>query len=138
MPEVNITLDSTGGRLMSNHSRSNIGNPMATVYSEYSQSETGQSIEQSEVISVATIQSTLGNRFRITGAGSMADAQNLALLLRLLAHRSCHHCRRTYNRPTLVLKTSKMALRHSPWDLVLRWYLSLVGIDALAGLQMLH
>ncbi|AIV05691.1 preprotein translocase subunit SecD [Vibrio harveyi] len=81
-PEVNITLDSTGGRLMSNHSRSHIGNPMATVYSEYSQSETGQSIEQSEVISVATIQSTLGNRFRITGAGSMADAQNLALLLR--------------------------------------------------------
>ncbi|MGR5278396.1 protein translocase subunit SecD [Vibrio rotiferianus] len=81
-PEVNITLNSTGGRLMSNHSRSNIGNPMATVYSEYSQSETGQSIEQSEVISVATIQSTLGNRFRITGAGSMADAQNLALLLR--------------------------------------------------------
>lgn len=81
-PEVNITLDSTGGRLMSNHSRSNIGNPMATVYSEYSQSETGQSIEQSEVISVATIQSTLGNRFRITGAGAMADAQNLALLLR--------------------------------------------------------
>ncbi|CDU06606.1 Protein-export membrane protein secD [Vibrio coralliirubri] len=81
-PEVNITLDSTGGRLMTNHSRSNIGNPMATLYSEYSQSETGQSIEQSEVISVATIQSTLGNRFRITGAGSMADAQNLALLLR--------------------------------------------------------
>ena len=81
-PEVNITLNSTGGRLMSNHSRSNIGNPMATVYSEYSQSETGQSIEQSEVISVATIQSTLGNRFRITGAGAMPDAQNLALLLR--------------------------------------------------------
>lgn len=81
-PEVNITLDSTGGRLMTHHSRSNIGNPMATVYSEYSQSETGQSIEQSEVISVATIQSTLGNRFRITGAGSIADAQNLALLLR--------------------------------------------------------
>lgn len=81
-PEVNITLDSTGGRLMSNHSRSNIGNPMATVYSEYSQSETGQSIEQSEVISVATIQSTLGNRFRITGVGSMSEAQSLALLLR--------------------------------------------------------
>ncbi|MGF1711277.1 protein translocase subunit SecD [Vibrio kagoshimensis] len=81
-PEVNITLDSTGGRLLINHSRSNIGNPMATVYSEYSQSETGQSIEQSEIISVATIQSTLGNRFRITGVGSMADAQDLALLLR--------------------------------------------------------
>ncbi|CAM4162010.1 protein translocase subunit SecD [Vibrio neonatus] len=82
IPEVNITLDNTGGRLISNHSRSNIGNLMATVYSEYSQTETGQSIEQSEVISVATIQSTLGNRFRITGTGSMADAQNLALLLR--------------------------------------------------------
>jgi preprotein translocase subunit SecD len=81
-PEVNITLNSTGGRLMTNHSRSNIGNPMATLYSEYSQSETGHSIEQSEVISVATIQSTLGNRFRITGVGSMQDAQELALLLR--------------------------------------------------------
>ncbi|MGR5499450.1 protein translocase subunit SecD [Vibrio sp. DNB22_10_4] len=81
-PEVNITLDSTGGRLMANHSRNNIGNPMATLYSEYMQSEEGQSIQQSEVISVATIQSTLGNRFRITGVGSMPDAQNLALLLR--------------------------------------------------------
>lgn len=81
-PEVNITLDSTGGRLMTNHSRRNIGSTMATVYNEYSQSETGQSIEQNEVISVATIQSTLGNRFRITGVGSMSEAQNLALLLR--------------------------------------------------------
>lgn len=81
-PEVNITLDSAGGRLMSNHSRNNIGKPMATVYSEYSQSETGQFIEQSGVISFATIHSTLGSRFRITGVGSMSEAQNLALLLR--------------------------------------------------------
>lgn len=81
-PEVNITLDSSGGRLMSQYSRNNIGKPMATVYSEYEQLENGTTTKASEVISVATIQSPLGNRFRITGVGSMPDAQELALLLR--------------------------------------------------------
>ncbi|WP_295895410.1 protein translocase subunit SecD [uncultured Vibrio sp.] len=80
--EVNISLDSAGGRKMSQFSRANIGNPMATVYSEYSRDASGQSQQMSNVISVATIQSQLGNRFRITGAGSMQDAQELALLLR--------------------------------------------------------
>ncbi|MCK6264515.1 protein translocase subunit SecD [Vibrio sp. ZSDE26] len=80
--EVNISLDSAGGRKMSQFSRANIGNPMATVYSEYSRDASGQSQQISNVISVATIQSQLGNRFRITGAGSMQDAQELALLLR--------------------------------------------------------
>ncbi|RKF13662.1 protein translocase subunit SecD [Alginatibacterium sediminis] len=80
--EVNITLDAAGGRLMTNFSRSNIGNPMATVFSEYSRGQNGQSQKASEVISIATIQSQLGNRFRITGAGSLHEAQELALLLR--------------------------------------------------------
>ncbi|MGF1697030.1 protein translocase subunit SecD [Vibrio lamellibrachiae] len=80
--EVNISLDSAGGRKMSQFSRANIGNPMATVYSEYSRNASGQSQQVSNVISVATIQSQLGNRFRITGAGNMQDAQELALLLR--------------------------------------------------------
>ncbi|WP_425244295.1 protein translocase subunit SecD [Vibrio gelatinilyticus] len=80
--EVNISLDSMGGRKMSQFSRANIGNPMATVYSEYSRDANGVSQQVSNVISVATIQSQLGNRFRITGVGSMQDAQELALLLR--------------------------------------------------------
>ncbi len=80
--EVNISLDSMGGRKMSQFSRANIGNPMATVYSEYSRDDNGVNQQVSNVISVATIQSQLGNRFRITGVGSMHDAQELALLLR--------------------------------------------------------
>ncbi len=80
--EVNITLDSAGGKKMSEFSRHNIGKPMATVYSEYSRDRAGNSEKTSEVISVANIQSQLGSRFRITGAGTMAEAQELALLLR--------------------------------------------------------
>ncbi|MEZ8858737.1 protein translocase subunit SecD [Vibrio sp. 10N.247.311.51] len=80
--EVNITLDSSGGKKMSEFSRHNIGKPMATVYSEYSRDRAGNSEKTSEVISVANIQSQLGSRFRITGAGSMVEAQELALLLR--------------------------------------------------------
>lgn len=80
--EVNITLDSSGGKKMSEFSRHNIGKPMATVYSEYSRDRAGNSKQTSEVISVANIQSQLGSRFRITGAGSLAEAQELALLLR--------------------------------------------------------
>lgn len=67
---------------MSDFTRGNIGQPMATLYSEYSQDENGATQQSSEVISIATIQSPLGTRFRITGVGSMQDAQELALLLR--------------------------------------------------------
>ncbi|GAM74801.1 protein-export membrane protein secD [Vibrio ishigakensis] len=81
-PEVNISLDANGGRKMSDFTRGNIGQPMATLYSEYSQDENGATQQSSEVISIATIQSPLGTRFRITGVGSMQDAQELALLLR--------------------------------------------------------
>ncbi len=80
--EVNISLDFTGGRLMSRYSGDNIGSPMATVFSEYHRDHEGVSYQENKVISVATIQSQLGNRFRITGVGSMQDAQELALLLR--------------------------------------------------------
>ncbi|MGF1727124.1 protein translocase subunit SecD [Photobacterium nomapromontoriensis] len=82
MPEVNITLDSTGGKIMSEFSRHNIGKPMATAFSEYSRDANGKAVQESKIISVATIQSQLGNRFRITGTGAMEDAQQLALLLR--------------------------------------------------------
>ncbi|WP_055023936.1 protein translocase subunit SecD [Shewanella sp. P1-14-1] len=81
LAEVNLVLDSAGGRKMSHHSRANIGQPMATVYNEYTQGRDGTSIKNSEVISVATIQAQLGSRFQITGSGNLAEAQQLALLL---------------------------------------------------------
>lgn len=82
MPEVNISLDSTGGKKMSDFSAKHIGQPMATAYSEYSRNAEGKTEQATSIISVATIQSQLGNRFRITGVGTLSDAQDLALLLR--------------------------------------------------------
>ena len=80
--QVNITLDNAGGKKMSNFTKHNIGKPMATLYSEYSRHTDGSTKKTNNIISVATIQAQLGSQFRITGAGSMADAQELALLLR--------------------------------------------------------
>ena len=87
-PQVNITLDSAGGNKMSSNTKSNIGKPMATVFIEFKPTDRvdseGNTIFEKveEVISVATIQARLGKTFRITGAGSQAEAHNLALLLR--------------------------------------------------------
>ncbi|NIY83762.1 protein translocase subunit SecD [Vibrio hepatarius] len=82
MSEVNISLDHAGGKLMSEFSGKHIGKPMATVYSEYTTNSKGETVRSERVISVATIQAQLGSQFRITGAGSVDEAQNLALLLR--------------------------------------------------------
>ena len=82
MSEVNISLDHSGGEAMSRFSSSNIGKPMATVYREYKTNSRGETVRSERVISVATIQSQLGSQFRITGAGSSDEAQQLALLLR--------------------------------------------------------
>ncbi|MBF4383649.1 protein translocase subunit SecD [Vibrio anguillarum] len=82
MSEVNISLDHAGGKIMSDFSSKHIGKPMATVYREYTTNARGETERSEKVISVATIQSQLGSQFRITGAGSMEEAQQLALLLR--------------------------------------------------------
>jgi len=87
-PQVNIDLDAAGGSKISNFTKNNIGKPMATVFIEYKPTKKkdaeGNTIFEKveKVISVATIQSRLGNSFRITGAGSQAEATSLALLLR--------------------------------------------------------
>ncbi|MBL4941765.1 MAG: protein translocase subunit SecD [Colwellia sp.] len=87
-PQVNISLDSAGGSKMSNGTKSNVGKPMATVFIEYKptgkRDHEGNMVFEKvqEIISVATIQARLGKSFRITGAGSPAEAHNLALLLR--------------------------------------------------------
>ncbi|MGL4379772.1 MAG: protein translocase subunit SecD [Vibrio sp.] len=82
MSEVNISLDHAGGKIMSDFSGKHIGQPMATVFREYKTNAQGETVRSERVISVATIQSQLGSQFRITGAGSMEEAQQLALLLR--------------------------------------------------------
>ncbi|MCO4322680.1 protein translocase subunit SecD [Aliidiomarina quisquiliarum] len=87
-PQVNINLDSAGGRLMSQATANRIGDPMATVFIEFV--ATGEKTAEGriafdrieEVVSVATIQARLGSSFRITGVGGIQEAQNLALLLR--------------------------------------------------------
>lgn len=80
--EVDISLDHAGGKIMSDFSGKHIGKPMATVYREYTTNAQGGAELNEKVISVATIQSQLGSQFRITGAGTIDEAQQLALLLR--------------------------------------------------------
>lgn len=70
---VKIRLDAAGGRVLRSISRDNIGKPMAIVLFEKG---------KGEVLTVATIQSELGESFQITGSASTAAANDLALLLR--------------------------------------------------------
>lgn len=89
-PAVNVRL--SGSDEISNFNRvtgENIGKPMAVVYVETKtdqQNINGQQTtvhhEEENIISVATIQSALGNDFEITGLESPKYAQNLSLLLR--------------------------------------------------------
>ncbi|KZY36887.1 preprotein translocase subunit SecD [Alcanivorax sp. HI0083] len=93
-PEVNVTLDSDGARRMQRVTGKNVGNPMGVLFIETKTDvkkvidEDGNSVDQMTsstdkyVINVATIQSTLGSRFRITGLDNPAEASELALLLR--------------------------------------------------------
>jgi preprotein translocase subunit SecD len=70
---VSIDLNGDGGRRMRQATRDHVGKRMAIVLYERG---------QAEVLSVATIQSELGNRFQITGMGGAANSTELALLLR--------------------------------------------------------
>ncbi|WP_458734569.1 protein translocase subunit SecD [Zobellella taiwanensis] len=87
-PQVNISLDAPGGSRMADFTKDNVGRSMATVFTEYKPTDerdedgSRKFRKDQEVINVATIQSRLGRSFRITGIDSMAEAQNLALLLR--------------------------------------------------------
>lgn len=81
-PLVQLSLDGQGGDAMSAFSKANIGKPMATVYSEYSQNVKGEVVKKSEVINVANIAQHLSSRFSITNMKSQQAAADLALLLR--------------------------------------------------------
>jgi preprotein translocase subunit SecD len=91
-PQVSITLDSDGGRRMNEVTQGNVGNSMAILFKELKVRErtvtrdgetvaVPYTVEERRLINVATIQSALGFRFRITGL-ELQEARDLALLLR--------------------------------------------------------
>lgn len=93
--EVNITLDSAGGKLMADATRNAVGKRMAVLFIENKQKisyvtdpNTGTQTEvrtpytESVVINAATVQAVLGSSFRITGLDSPQEASELALMLR--------------------------------------------------------
>ena len=92
LPQVNITLDGDGGELMHRATRNSIGRRMAVIFIETKTRdvkvrENGVEVLKPEryverrVISLATVQSALAVRFRITGLQG-GEARELALLLR--------------------------------------------------------
>ena len=93
-PQVNITLDSSGGWQMGHATRDNIGRRLGVLFIEYktklekSVSDTGEveitpiPFVEKHVISLATVQAQLGKQFRITGLDGQRESSELALLLR--------------------------------------------------------
>lgn len=95
MPQVSITLDNQGGKLMQNTTAKSVGKQMAVLFIENKQRvtfekdpNTGETKEvrtpysESRIINQATIQGVFGSTFQITGLDNNAEASELALLLR--------------------------------------------------------
>jgi preprotein translocase subunit SecD len=88
-PAVTIELNKVGGDKMFKFTQDNVGKLMAAVYIEtipdvkmVDGKEVRTSHVTEEVISAARVQGVFGKNFQTTGLESMAEAQNLALLLR--------------------------------------------------------
>ncbi|MBT4492158.1 MAG: protein translocase subunit SecD [Gammaproteobacteria bacterium] len=92
MPQVNITLDGDGGDLMHRSTRHNVGRRMAVIFIETKTRDRKVMVDgvptleperyiEKRVISLATVQSALAVRFRITGLQG-GEARELSLLLR--------------------------------------------------------
>lgn len=89
-PDVVVRLGGGGEGLFTKTTAENIGKPMSVLYVEVRPTTVtevdGQKVIQYEtqkkIISIATIQSALGNNFQITGLSSQEEARTLALLLR--------------------------------------------------------
>jgi preprotein translocase subunit SecD len=72
-PKVDLTVDAKGGRIMREVSRENLKKRMAIVLFEKG---------KGQVLTAPVIQAELGNRFQISGAMTITEANDLALLLR--------------------------------------------------------
>lgn len=72
-PKVDLTVDAKGGRIMRDTSRENLKKRMAILLFEKG---------KGEVLTAPVIQGELGNRFQISGSMTVAEANDLALLLR--------------------------------------------------------
>ena len=88
-PAVSVELNRIGGDRMFKFTQDNVGKLMAAVYIETIpdvKMVNGQAVRTSsvkqEVISAATVQGVFGRQFQTTGLTNMAEAQQLALLLR--------------------------------------------------------
>jgi len=88
-PNVSVRLNGAGESLFTKTTADSIGRPMAVVFVEVKSTpkmENGKKIityqTERRIISLATIQSALGNSFQITGLSSVQEARTLALLLR--------------------------------------------------------
>ncbi len=87
--QVNVTLDSVGGRKMLATTKENIGNRMAVVFIENRMEtvivdgeEVRKRVTTKDVINAAVIRGQFANRFQITGLDNPQEAQDLSLLLR--------------------------------------------------------
>ncbi len=88
-PAVRVRLTSVGGQRMLDYSSAHVGKSMAVVYIEripevkvVDGKDVITTRISEQVISVATIQSSLGREFQTTGLDSMKEAADLSLLLR--------------------------------------------------------
>lgn len=88
-PKVDVTLNASGARKMSDFTNANVGKPMAVVYVERvteTKMVDGKEVRTPKitesVINDANIASPFGKQFQTTGLGSPKEASELALLLK--------------------------------------------------------
>ncbi len=93
-PQVSVSLDGEGGARMGQTTRTSVGRPMGVLFIEQKsilqgyEEKDGQpvpiyeTVEEKEIISLATIRGVFSNSFVITGLDSSQEASELALLLR--------------------------------------------------------
>ncbi len=94
MPNVNISLDSEGGSLMSRATRNNIKRRMGVLFIErkyrtrYEVQPDGSEVavkvpyDEKKLLTAPVIQSALGAQFQITGLDNQLESSELALMLR--------------------------------------------------------
>ncbi len=92
-PQVSITLDSNGGKMMNRVTRNAVKRRMAVLFIEHKSRTRYSTVDgvevekripyvEKKIISLATIQTALGSSFRITGLDGAGESSELALLLR--------------------------------------------------------